>query len=322
MSLILAVSTSGRQREAILWGSKRFLGTVDGDVEVGMSESCIVVGADGSKESLRAVEWATLEARLRGVPLRIVSVAELWPYEEPLENVADPAAEAVVHTQLAEAERAAKDAARDAARRAAELAPGLPIEPSWPVGTPAEELIASAASAQLLVVGSRGSGGFSGLALGSKSRHLATHARLPVVVVRDETVPSRAEIVVGVHTPRQATAALRFGFSEARLRGASLRVLEAVPPGRLAAIADVNGDVLTATKGMLDAHLERWRREFGVKATVDIVRAHPGSILAAESARADLVVLGRHGAHSGALGAVIHAVLAHAHGPVAVVPGD
>jgi nucleotide-binding universal stress UspA family protein len=45
-------------------------------------------------------------------------------------------------------------------------------------------------------------------------------------------------------------------------------------------------------------------------------------MLAAASARAELVVLGRHGSHSGVIGGVIHAVLAHAPGPVAVVPGD
>ncbi|HXP21988.1 MAG TPA: universal stress protein [Streptosporangiaceae bacterium] len=286
-----------------------------------MSGSGIVVGADGSEESLRAVDWAADEAHLQGASLRIVSVAELWQFEEPLEHLTDPA-KAVVYTQLTNAEQAAKDAAEAAAERAAERVPGLTIEPLWPSGSPAQELIASAASSLMLVVGCRGAGGFAGLALGSKSRHLATHAQVPVVVVREEVMPSRAEIVVGVHTPRQARAALTFGFREAQLRGGSLRVVEAVTPGRMAAMADVDGDVLRATKEVLYAHLERWRREYGVETTVDIVRAHPGSILAADSARAGLVVLGRHGGHSGALGAVIHAVLAHAHGPVAVVPGD
>jgi nucleotide-binding universal stress UspA family protein len=319
-------------------------------MEVGMPELPVVVGTDGSQEAMQAVEWAAKEAGRRRVPLRIVSIPELWPYSEPLGKLADAAtAEAAVSAEVTHAEQAVSAAAR----RAAELVPGLSVERSspasapdsgpasapdsgpasapvgpasasdGPAGSPAGQLLAAAAQAQLLVVGCRGSGGFSGLALGSTSRHLATHAQAPVVVVREETVPPSAEIVVGVRTPHQAAAALHFAFSEASLRGASLRVLEAVPPGRLAAIADVNGDVLTATRNVLDAHLDRWRREFpGVQTQVDIVRAHPGRVLSAASARADLVVLGRHGTHSGSLGAVIHAVLAHAQGPVAVVPGD
>ncbi len=85
----------------------------------------------------------------------------------------------------------------------------------------------------------------------------------------------------------------------------------------------MNGDVLAATASILQADLDGWRSRFpDVTARQEVVLAHPGRLLAAASARADLVVLGRHGRHSGALGAVIHAVLAHASGPVAVVPGD
>ncbi len=288
-----------------------------------MSGSGIVVGTDGSEESLRAVEWAAQEARRRGVPLRIVSVPELWPYVEPPGKAADVgAAKAATKVERTGAEQAVKVAAQ----RATDLAPDLVIETSSPEGSAADQLIASAADAQMLVVGCRGSGGFSGLLLGSMSRYLATHAPMPVVVTREKTVAAGHEIVVGIHRRRQSEAALRFSFEEAELRGASLVAVEAIRGG-MAAVADVDDDVLTATQAQLQADLARWQLDFpDVQYRVDVFRAHPGRVLAAASARADLVVLGRHGSrsglHSGSLGTVTHAVLTHAHGPVAVVPGD
>ena len=70
----------------------------------------------------------------------------------------------------------------------------------------------------------------------------------------------------------------------------------------------------------LEALLDTWREKYpDVPVGQDVVHGHPGRALAGLSARADLVVLGRHAAHHGP-GAVIHAVLSHAHGPVVTVP--
>ena len=72
----------------------------------------------------------------------------------------------------------------------------------------------------------------------------------------------------------------------------------------------------------LDATLAPWRAKYpGVQTGWEVVHAHPARVLAGAAARADLVVLGRHREGS-AVGSITHAVLAHAHGPVAVVPGD
>ena len=66
----------------------------------------------------------------------------------------------------------------------------------------------------------------------------------------------------------------------------------------------------------LEQPLATWLAKYpGVTASVDVVHGHPGRVLAGLSARADLVVLGRHGT-----GRAVHAVLSHAHGPVAIVP--
>jgi nucleotide-binding universal stress UspA family protein len=88
-------------------------------------------------------------------------------------------------------------------------------------------------------------------------------------------------------------------------------------PGLIAAEADRH----------LGAALEGWRDKYpDVQIRHDIVRGHPARVLASYSARTDLVVIGRHGhpARPGpGIGSIQHAVLDHAHGPVAVVPaGD
>ena len=70
----------------------------------------------------------------------------------------------------------------------------------------------------------------------------------------------------------------------------------------------------------LEGLLDKWREKYpGVPVSQDVVHGHPGRALAGLSARADLVVLGRRAVHHGP-GTVIHAVLNHAHGPVATVP--
>jgi len=83
-------------------------------------------------------------------------------------------------------------------------------------------------------------------------------------------------------------------------------------------------DVTSEAAGWLAGLLAPWRQQYpGVEVAEDVVHAAPGRALAGASASADLVVLGRNGAGDSArpsTGAVTHAVLHHAHGPVAVIP--
>ena len=173
----------------------------------------------------------------------------------------------------------------------------------------------------MVVLGSRGAGGFSALILGSVSRYVATHAPAPVVVAREETTSAHREIVVGVQDPAHAEAALGFAFEEAARRHARLLALHAWSspiPGHREAPAEETS--------RLESAVSAWREKFPeVETSVEVVHANPGRVLTGSSARADLVVLGRH-AHGGSrgpsVGSVTHAVLSHAHGPVASVPGD
>jgi nucleotide-binding universal stress UspA family protein len=288
-----------------------------------MNTQPIIAGVDGSEESLRAAEWAAREATARHTALRIVSAPALPPRMSP-----DPAGRETVAGVI---QQATRDALARAAERAAELEPGLAIGTEMLSGPPAAALLREAAGASMLVVGSRGAGGFAAMLLGSASRYLATHAPCPVVVAREETMAVHREIIAGVRDPDESAAVLEFAFEEAALRKARLLAVHAWhwflpgvrPAGALAAAqrAAVDpGEVSAAAGERLDSALTPWRGKYpDVQTGWEVVQAHPARVLTGLSGRADLVVLG-HRSGGSALGSVVYATLNHAHGPVATVP--
>jgi nucleotide-binding universal stress UspA family protein len=292
-----------------------------------MATRSVLVGVDGSEESLRAVEWAARQAKRHGSPLRIVSVPAMPPRMRAQVNP----------VTVANALRGMSAQALAAALiRAEEVAPGLPVDTGLLSGPPAVALSAAGAGASMLVVGARGIGGFAAMILGSVSRYVAAHAACPVIVVRQETSAVHREIVVGVRETQDSTAALAFAFEEAALRDADLVAVHALSwfpselhvPGAVggtrqaAAHEEVSAEAASQLAGMLAG----WRDKYpAVRVRHDVVRGHAARVLASYSARADLVVLGRHGGPapgSAGIGSVQHAVLNHAHGPVAIVPSD
>jgi nucleotide-binding universal stress UspA family protein len=139
----------------------------------------IVVGVDGSEHSQKVLDWAMNEAALRQAPLTVLTVHPVarsswtgnpivFPEDAPEVEASRKAAEAAVNTA------------------AGKLGGAKP--PSVTVravnGVPAQELIAASADADLVVVSSRGGGGFPGLRMGSVSSQVASHAECPVVVIR------------------------------------------------------------------------------------------------------------------------------------------
>jgi nucleotide-binding universal stress UspA family protein len=138
----------------------------------------IVVGVDGSTHSERALEWAVREAALRQVPLTVVTVHQpvvlayfgsviVYPEDQSLPG------------QLRKAAREQVDQVID------RLGDGAPpqVNVDALAGSPAGELLRAAEGAELLVVGSRGAGGFARLVLGSVSSQVVHHADCPVVVI-------------------------------------------------------------------------------------------------------------------------------------------
>ena len=291
-----------------------------------MAAKPIVAGTDGSEESLRAVDWAAREAVLRGAPLRIVAAASLLPR---MSTRADTTGYANVTDVLLKDRDQALAAA---AERAAKAAPDLLIDTDQLTGQPAEAVTESAAGALMLVLGSRGRGAFTALVLGSISRYAASHASAPVVVVRDETVATHRQVVVGVRDLDGCSDSLTFAFEEASLRQASLLAIHAwqVPQGEISRAGDeftrTDSHALEAEASQqLEGLLSEWREKYpDVSASQDVVHGHPGRALVGLSARADLVVIGRHAMHTErpGPGSVRHALLNHAHGPVAVVPSS
>ncbi|MGP7998627.1 MAG: universal stress protein [Streptosporangiaceae bacterium] len=280
-----------------------------------MAAKPVVAGVDGSPESVRAVEWAAREAVLRGTTLRLVAVASMPPRMRP--NPATP------DTVAGHIEQATNQALAAAASEASNDARDLPVDTQLLDGVaPAQALVDCGKDALMLVLGSRGAGGFSALVLGSVSRYAATHAPCPVVVVREETMAAHREVVVGVRDPAQSAAALSFAFEEAALRKARLVATHA----RSRSAFRGHDEAPDEEQRALEALLASWREKYpDVTASAEVMQAHPGRVLSGASARADLVVLGRHTPGEGSgpgVGSVTHSVLSHAHGPVVSVPGD
>ena len=136
----------------------------------------IVVGMDGSPGSLGALRWAAEEARVHDATLLVVAAWHPSAVSSlPAWGVAEPA-EAALETL-----RAGLAVTLEAEGVGGQHGPA--VESSVVEGHPAAALIESATDADLLVVGSRGHGGFAGLVLGSVSQHVINHATCPVVVV-------------------------------------------------------------------------------------------------------------------------------------------
>jgi nucleotide-binding universal stress UspA family protein len=291
-----------------------------------MAAAPIVVGIDSSEEALRAVDWAAREAVLRGSPLRIVSAAAMPPRMGDRRSHPGPAT--VADTLVDERDRALAAAAE----RASAVAPDLLVDVDGLGGSPARAITEAGSGASMLVVGCRGMGAFTALILGSVSRYAAAHAPCPVVVVREETSAALRQVGVGIKDPAGGSAALAFAFEEASLRKARLIAVHAsdsphgdVARARKALAAPAAHALEEEAAGQLQTLLADWQGRYpDVEVSHDFVYAHPGRALVGLSARADLVVVGRH-REDGALpgpGAVRHAVLNHAHGPVVTVPSS
>jgi nucleotide-binding universal stress UspA family protein len=137
----------------------------------------IVVGVDGSHHAERALEFAAEEARRRNAAVHVVTAwhvpaAVYGPGFAPMANPP--------------VEDETREAAEQVAARAAESlrARGLEVETSVCHSQAADALIDQSRGADLLVVGSRGHGGFAGLLLGSVGQQCAQHAACPTVIVR------------------------------------------------------------------------------------------------------------------------------------------
>lgn len=286
-----------------------------------MSEAPVLVGIDGSVRSLDAVLCAASAAAARGRPLRIV-YAHIWPL---LHQGTPPGVPRVSAASLAE--QAENDLA-EAARVAASVSPDLVIGTALIPGAAAPVLISESRHAELLVLGDRGLGAFSGMIIGSIAVQAATHAHCPVLVVRGVTRDS-GPVVAGVDGSAMSAAAIEFSAAEAVRRGTHLVALHAytdvhpygsdpeTPPGHKAAVIEEgHRQALTETIAATAARFP----ELTIRH--EAVNGSAGRLLTERSQEAQLVVVGsrgRGGFTGLVLGSVSQHLVYHAECPVAVV---
>ena len=134
----------------------------------------IVVGVDGSPSSMAALRWAVLQAELTGCAVEAVTAWRL-PSRYGFAAVTDRATDF---------EGDARKVLADALNEVSSVEPDVIIRSSVVEGHPAEVLVRAARGADMLVVGSRGHGGFAGALLGSVSQYCVHHAPCPVLVIR------------------------------------------------------------------------------------------------------------------------------------------
>ncbi|MEU7723120.1 universal stress protein [Streptomyces tibetensis] len=291
----------------------------------------VLAGIDGSEGAAAAAEWAAREAALRGVPLRLLQVAPRLSGP----TVPDPALKRL-HLMGA---RVVQRTIEDLAARY----PALEVTGEQADEPPAVALLGAARDAGLLVVGTRGTGGFQDLVVGSVALRTAAAAPCPVVLVprpagafTDGAAAPRGtgSVVLGFDAHRPAGEAADFAFRAADARTARLRVVQAwaLPAESVSPRTFVVTEEDRATwedqevLGLSDA-LRPWQEKYPrVTVSTDLMLLHAAEALLNASRRSDLLVVGRRTdprAAEGRLGPVAHAVLHHARCPVAVVPhGD
>ncbi|MFR9799106.1 universal stress protein [Streptomyces sp. MS06] len=290
----------------------------------------VVVGLDGSPESMTAAWWGAREARDRHLPVLLLHSWTTQPLDVPV------AQEALSKQRYGA--RVLQRAEAELLHRYADLDLGTEL-----VSAPAADaLLERGKSAAMLVLGSRGHGSIAGFLLGSISLHVLGLVRCPAVTVRsgDPAVEegwgrpapdARGDVVVGVHEVGPAAERLlEFAFASAAARRGRVRAVHALPLSARVSLSlpahGADGGYEEEERARLAEMLGPWREKFPeVPASAEVSEGAGAPVLLAASARGGLTVVGRrlHPSHlTWKLGPVTHAALHHAPCPVAVVPHD
>ncbi|WP_055420347.1 universal stress protein [Streptomyces pactum] len=285
----------------------------------------ITAGVDGSEESLAALAWAAREAVRREAPLHVVHA---WrPQARDTAGAGDRDAQ----------EQWVRDSVAESVRTVTGRHPDLPVSSEVREADDAVAvLLAAAAEAGTLVLGSRGHGAVVGFLLGSVGQQVIAEAPRPVVLVRagDDGAGEAAgrEVVVGQQgEPEDSTDVIGFAFETAAARGATVRAVRAwalptvftYSPGSMA-LADEAGGLEAYERKALGEALAPWRERFPEVPVIEHVEmGSAGQVLLSVAGAAQLTVVGRRARRTAVgarIGSVAHGVLHHADCPVAVVP--
>lgn len=297
----------------------------------------ILVGIDGSPHADRALSWALREAALRGSRVTVLNAFKVREFAGPLNRDVS-----------LEAERGdARNAVEQALERIAGEGhpPGVEVDTAAVTGRgAADAILRHRGEADLIVVGSRGLGGFPGLLLGSVSHQVAAHADVPVAVIpqHEEAVRDGADatrsIVVGIDGSAASVQALHWAVAEAALRqvpvtavyvyrslrsGAPFDALNSIPDGEITKLED---QATETALDKLDALIAEAGGTGGVEVQRRVEAGSPAKVLVNDAAdETNMLVVGSRG-HGGfrglLLGSVSQQCIHHARGPVVVTPVD
>lgn len=288
----------------------------------------IVVGYDGSEHALKAVEFAAAEASSRQAPLRLVHA-----FSPPMGG-AGLGYGMVLPAGAIETMR--DDIAANLDTDVAALStrfPDIDIDATVIVGNSAAALLEAAGDAQMLVVGSRGLGGFRGMLLGSTGIQIASHSSCPAVIVRDLPAPDAKKVVVGIDGSELSQAALAWALDYASRHGLIVHAVHAwtLPSFDLLAAPAGPGsaDLQTITEEEQRSMAESLAgfRDAYPDVTIEetVIKESAAKALLNAAQDAALIVVGTHGRGevlAAVLGSVSQTLLRKAEVPVVVVGPD
>ncbi|MDP2014485.1 MAG: universal stress protein [Actinomycetota bacterium] len=281
----------------------------------------VVVGFDGSETSLLTAKWAAGEAELRGLGLTLVNA--LIP---PTSGGTFGPGMAVGLDTLEDIRKAAQTTLDEVAGTLS----GPDIQSIVQIGSPTGVLLEASETAAMIVVGSRGHGGFKELLLGSVSSQLAAHADCPVIVMRHEADTANDQIVVGVDGSASSSEAVNFAFATASLHKWKLVAVHAweVPSFDLVILPDTPVPMDYESIGDSEVRLAAevlagFEAEYpDVEVEQIVTRGNAVKALLEASPSAAMIVVGTRGhgqVMSSILGSVSHGILHKSKVPVAIV---
>lgn len=263
-------------------------------------ENDVVVAVDGSAASDNAVRWAANTAVKRDVPLRLAS-SYTMPQFLYAEGMVPP------QELYDDLQRETLRKIEDAREIALSVRPDLKIGHVVAEGSPIDMLLDMSRDYGMIVMGSRGLGGLSGMVLGSVSGAVVSHASCPVVVVRDDNNVSEdtkyGPVVVGVDGSEVSRRATEVAFEEAQARGCELIAVHTWIDSQMQApvagfsISDERWEAVEKEKSEF---LENYLHEFAqaypdVQVRKIITQDRPVRALTEAAEGAQLLITGSHG---------------------------
>ena len=271
-----------------------------------------VVGVDGSDHSRTALQWAAAAGEAVGVPVRAVqswihprsAVLPIGPVPLSAEEMDEQALQAIT------------------AFATDTLGSSAAVTTDVLRGPPAGALLQTVTPDSVLVLGSRGLGGFAGLLLGSVSQECVEYASCPVVVVRTDRVVGDGDVIlVGKDGSEGAQRALAWAHALASATGAALRAVHAWR----VEVSERPPRVSDRLRSRAADAVQGWTQQVGDDIDSDEMEGDPREVLvrAAERFAPALTVVGRRGAgglRSMRLGSTANHLVRHSSTNVAVVP--